>query len=95
MDARQGVVAVSTRKKWSTIVPPHGQRKQHRSKTATYEWILERAKDFAVGMWGPSSVVVYIDEGDGHGWQRYELVDLREYRNHPAVMALISSDGES
>lgn len=58
-----GVVTMNARKKWSTVVPPYGKRKQHRSKTAAYGWI--------------------------------QLVDLREYANHPEVATLTSGGDKS
>lgn len=73
------------RKRWSTtILVANGSetrhRKAHPSQAAVYRWLQWRAEELAAGMLADdrSKVIVWLDERDGRGWQRFENVDLAE-----------------
>lgn len=68
------------RKKWATrwdTLP--GGRQTRPSKTAAYTWVQEQARALARGEeLRATTVFVEVDEGWGHGWERYETLDLAE-----------------
>lgn len=72
---------MATRKKWSTTWSnPALGRSAHRSEKAAYAWISEQATALREGRALRSTIVnVWVDEGLGRGWERYERVDLREH----------------
>ncbi|GGM52284.1 hypothetical protein ACFFX1_55655 [Dactylosporangium sucinum] len=66
------------RKKWSTTTYAGDPRRSHPSKPAAYRYVQARADEFHAGMLRRDfkQVVVWVDEGYGRGWQRYETVNL-------------------
>lgn len=85
---------MATRKKWSTRNGGEGPRRNHKSKTAVYDWIPGEAVDLLVlGVTRHPLIHVYVDEGI-YGWQLYDIVDLNEYTSHPAVTAARSASDE-
>lgn len=68
------------KKKWRTTSYPTALPKRHDSKAAAYRYVQARASEFQLGMLRPdfTRVVVWVDEGRGRGWERYEEIQLRD-----------------
>jgi hypothetical protein len=68
------------RKKWSTTWVPVGARHPHGSKAGAYRYVQARAAEFHAGMLRPDAtrVIVWVDEGLGRGWQKYETLELAD-----------------
>lgn len=69
---------MTARKKWATSFPwiPADKRQRHPSEPAVYRYLKEQAG--MVAQLRSTLVTIWLDEGDGRGWQIYERVDLRE-----------------
>lgn len=71
---------MSTRKKWAASWDgrPRDLAAPGHSKKAVYDWIAKAAAELSRSSY-PPIVNVWVDEGLGRGWERYERVDLREH----------------
>lgn len=72
---------MGTRKKWSStwMGDTRYGRKSHPSQRAAYNWIRVQANLYAQRVILPSYTInVYVDEGDGQGWQLYESIKLAD-----------------
>jgi hypothetical protein len=65
---------VALRKKWQTRFV--GRPRRHASQAATYRYIEELRQDWGLGAISVRQLTVWVDEGDGRGFQLYERVDL-------------------
>lgn len=68
------------RKKWSTTTIPTIPRETHPSKPAAYRHVQNLAQRFHDGVLRADlkQVTVWVDEGFGRGWQRYETIHLAD-----------------
>lgn len=79
---QQGDVTMA--KKWATSIRGQRGRQTHPSKKAVYErYLPQLAASHAEGTTGGvgdgiATVTVWVDERDGYGWRRYEVLDLDE-----------------
>lgn len=69
---------VTARKKWATSFPqiPPMERKRHPSEPAVYRYLKEQAA--RVDVLRSPMITIWVDEGDGQGWQTFERIDLRQ-----------------
>lgn len=72
------MAARKNRKKWKLTYRPAGDPDQFISQKATYEFVRTLARWKAAGATDVEQVTVWLDEGDGREWQRYEVLDLAE-----------------
>lgn len=68
---------MSARKLWATSFPRiPGEKYRHESKAAVYRYVRDQRANWLRGALRSQHLVVWLDERDGQGWQRYENVDL-------------------
>lgn len=73
---------MSRRKKWSTTSGPFtDDRRGHESMAAAYRYARNEAARWSAGALRPDArrLTVWVDERDGRGWRRFEVLDLAEY----------------
>lgn len=71
---------MARRKKWRIQLLPILVKKAASSKKQAYEMVVSYREDYELGLSRVYSVVVELDEGDGRGWRRYEMLDFRSGR---------------
>lgn len=74
------------RKLWATRLLPSLPYKRHESQAAAYRHVQHLATEHAAGSLRAdiSRVTVFVDERDGRGWQRFEVLDLADLVRHRA-----------
>lgn len=72
---------MSARKLWATSFPRiPGEKKRHESKAAAYRYVVDdAARNWLAGALRSQHLMVWVDERDGRGWQRYEDIDLATF----------------
>lgn len=73
-------MASKKRKLWATgYYRMNMDKHRHESKAAAYRWVEHEVVERLAGNRRRSAhVMVWVDERDGQGWQRYEVLDLDE-----------------
>jgi hypothetical protein len=65
---------VTVRKKWRLKMIPTFTEWPVPSMRKAYEMVAARRRDYEDGVSNIHHVKVYVDEGDGQGWQLYEEI---------------------
>lgn len=69
---------MAVRKKWKLTYAATGLSDQFASQKAAYEFVQALALSRKAGGSVTSQVTVWVDEGRGYGWEKFEVLDLDE-----------------